>query len=72
MRRFRPARSYEKFKGLLADKDGNLSVPARLAAGAGAACVSTIVRAERAARSCTRAHCLLAVLSHLKATPVAA
>ena len=38
--------SYEKLKKLLADKDGNLSVPARLAAGAGAACVSTIVRAR--------------------------
>ena len=41
--------SYEKLKNLLADKDGNLTVPARLAAGAGAACVSTIVRSRRAA-----------------------
>ena len=48
----REARSYEKLKKLLADKDGNLSVPARLAAGAGAACVSTIVRARRARRFC--------------------
>ena len=37
-------RSYEKLKKLFADKDGKLSVPARLAAGAGAACFSTIVR----------------------------
>lgn len=37
-------RSYEKLKKMLADKDGNLSVPARLAAGAGAACISTTVR----------------------------
>ena len=41
-------RSYEKLKKLLADKDGNLSVPARLAAGAGAACASTIVRSRHA------------------------
>ena len=38
-----PPTSYEKLKTLFADKDGKLSVPARLAAGAGAACVSTVV-----------------------------
>jgi hypothetical protein len=43
----RARRSYEKLKTLLADKDGKLSVPARLAAGAGAACLSTIVRSRR-------------------------
>jgi len=42
-------RSYEKLKKLFADKDGNLSIPARLAAGAGAACFSTVVRGCRAA-----------------------
>lgn len=35
--------SYEKLKKLFADKEGRLSVPARLAAGAGAACVSTVL-----------------------------
>lgn len=50
----RSPRSYEKLKKLLADKDGNLSVPARLAAGAGAACVSTIVRSRHACRFSSR------------------
>jgi hypothetical protein len=36
--------SYEKLKSWFADKDGKLSVPARLAAGAGAAAISTLVR----------------------------
>ena len=35
--------AYDKLKAILTDKDGTLSVPARLAAGAGAACISTIV-----------------------------
>lgn len=42
--------SYEKLKKLFADEKGELSVPARLAAGAGAACISTAVRARPAAR----------------------
>ena len=36
--------SYEKLKTWFADKDGKLTVPARLAAGAGAAAISTLVR----------------------------
>ena len=40
----RPHHSYEKLKTWFADKDGKLSVPARLAAGAGAAAISTLVR----------------------------